>query len=58
MQRVRSEKDVPSFINRYRHRDRSHRHLEWRAHQEGNLVFGVARDVTERLTTAADPKYS
>jgi PAS domain S-box-containing protein len=54
MQRVEIEKDVKGIINRYRCRDGGYRYLEWRAHQEGSLVYGVARDVTERLTIEAE----
>src|SRR5205085_520783 len=54
MQRVRSEKDVTGHINRYRCRDGGYRHFEWRARQEGDLVYGVARDVTERLAIEAE----
>ena len=54
MQRVRTEKDVKGIINRYRCRDGGYRYLEWRAHQEGDLVYGVARDVTERLAIEAE----
>ena len=54
MQRVETEKDVTGIINRYRCRDGSYRYLEWRAHQEGDLVYGVARDVTERLAIQAE----
>ena len=54
MRRVETEKDVEGFINRYRCRDGGYRHLEWRAHQEGDLVYGVARDVTERLAIEAE----
>jgi len=39
-------------INRYRHRDGSYRTLEWRAHRFGDRIYGVARDVTDRV--AAD----
>ena len=49
MQRIETERDVKGIINRYRCRDGSYRYLEWRARQEGDLVYGVARDVTERL---------
>ncbi len=49
MQRVVAERDVNGFINRYRRRDGTYRHLEWRARQEGDLVYGAARDVTERI---------
>ncbi len=54
MQRVVAERDVKGFINRYRCRDGSYRHLEWRARQEGELVYGVARDVTERIALEAE----
>ena len=54
MQRVETEKDVKGIINRYRCRDGGYRYLEWRAHQEGDLVYGVARDVTERLAIQAE----
>jgi PAS domain S-box-containing protein len=53
MVRVEAEKDVRRFINRYRHKDGTYRWLEWRAHQEGELVYGVAREVTQRM--APDP---
>jgi two-component system, sensor histidine kinase len=54
MQRVVAERDVKGFINRYRCRDGSYRHLEWRARQEGELVYGVARDVSERIVQEAE----
>jgi PAS domain S-box-containing protein len=50
MKRVRSEgQGLSGFVNRYRHRDGSYRHLEWHARQVGDLVFAVARDVTNRF---------
>jgi hypothetical protein len=49
MVRVEAEKDVRRFTNRYRHKDGTYRWFEWRAHQEGELVFGVGRDVTQRM---------
>src|SRR5579872_2293156 len=54
MQRVVAERDVKGFINRYRRRDGSYRYFEWRARQAGDLVYGVARDVTERIVLEAD----
>src|SRR5689334_2754591 len=44
MKRMEMERDVSGFINRYRCRDGSYRHLEWRARRDGELVYGVARD--------------
>lgn len=54
MQRAQNDKDVNGFINRYRCRDGGYRYLEWRARQEGGLVYGVGRDVTERLALEAE----
>ncbi|MDX9999169.1 MAG: ATP-binding protein [Phenylobacterium sp.] len=54
MQRAATERDVDGFVNRYRQRDGRYRHLEWRAHQHGDLVYGVGRDVTERLAIEAE----
>ncbi len=54
MQRLEVEDEVFGFTNRYRHRDGHYRHLEWRARRVGDLVFGVARDVTERLAIEAE----
>ncbi len=54
MQRIEIERDVKGIINRYRCRDGSYRYLEWRARQEGGLVYGIARDVTERLAIEAE----
>jgi len=54
MQRIETERDVNGIINRYRRRDGSYRYLEWRARQEGDLVYGIARDVTERLAIEAE----
>ena len=54
MQRIEAERDVKGIINRYRCRDGSYKYLEWRARQEGDLVYGIARDVTERLAIEAE----
>ncbi|MEK7429450.1 MAG: ATP-binding protein [Pseudomonadota bacterium] len=53
MQRLEIEDEVVGFINRYRHRDGTYRRLEWRARRGGDHVYGVARDVTERLELEA-----
>jgi PAS domain S-box-containing protein len=54
MERADAENSVVGFVNRYRHRDGRYLHLEWRAHRFGQWVFGVARDVTERLVLQAE----
>jgi len=40
---------VRGHINRYRHKDGHYRTLEWRAQRSGNRIYGVARDVTDRV---------
>jgi PAS domain S-box-containing protein len=54
MHRVQGDGEVWGFVNRYRHKNGEYRHLEWRARRVGDLVFGVARDVTERLALEAE----
>jgi PAS domain S-box-containing protein len=54
MNRAEGEGDVNGFVNRYRSADGSYRQLEWRARRLGDLVFGVARDVTERRRIEAE----
>jgi len=49
MARANREENVVGFINRYRRRDGTYRQLEWRARRSGGLVFGIARDVTDKL---------
>ncbi len=39
---------VLHFTNRYRCKDGSYRHIEWRSRPKGNLIYASARDVTER----------
>ncbi len=39
----------PGHINRYRHKNGGYRNLEWRARRFGDHIYGVARDVTDRL---------
>lgn len=49
---VENRKDgdpVRGFINRYRHADGHYRTLEWRAQRAGDKIYGVARDVTDRV---------
>jgi len=54
MGRADHEGEVVGFVNRYRHKDGRYRHLEWRARRMGEFVFGVARDVTDRLAVEAE----
>ena len=40
---------VRGQVNRYRHKDGHYRTLEWRAQRFGERIYGVARDVTDRM---------
>ena len=49
VERRRDGDVAPGFINRYRHADGGYRNLEWRAQRFGDHIYGVARDVTDRM---------
>lgn len=40
---------VLETINRYRHRNGGYISLEWRARRQGDRIYAIARDVTEKL---------
>ena len=42
---------VRGHINRYRHKNGGYRTVEWRAHRYGDRIYGVARDVTDRVAS-------
>lgn len=46
-------REVLNFVNRYRHRDGSHRWIEWRSFAVGKTIYAVARDITDRKQTEA-----
>ena len=48
IEQLKSQNDVINFVNRYRTKDGSYRFIEWRSHPVGNLIYGAARDITER----------
>jgi diguanylate cyclase (GGDEF)-like protein/PAS domain S-box-containing protein len=37
------------FINRFRHKDGSYLYLEWDANSDGQKIYAIARDITERI---------
>ena len=43
-----AQKEILRFLNRYRCKDGTYRWLEWNSYPDGNLIYAVARDVTER----------
>ncbi|TVQ64932.1 MAG: response regulator [Balneolaceae bacterium] len=40
---------VLNFVNRYRCKDGSYRHIEWRSTPKDDLIYASARDVTARI---------
>lgn len=42
------QKEVPTFVNRYRRKDGSYRWIEWKSIPDGGLIYASARDITER----------
>lgn len=51
IEHLSEDRMVRNFVNRYRTLEGSYRWLEWRAHVSDNLIYGAARDITERLQT-------
>lgn len=49
--RVNAGNPLKSFVNRYRHKNGSWRHIEWasRTDLDSGLIFAAARDVTARI---------
>ena len=40
--------DILNFENRYRRKDGSYRWIEWHSKPHGEMIYAVARDITER----------
>ncbi len=53
-----SQKEVIDFTNRYRCKDDTFRLIEWQATPIGNLIYAVARDITERKRAELELKKS
>src|SRR5690606_13266278 len=51
MQKLSQQKDVLSFINRYKSKQGDYRFIEWKSTTENGLVYAAARDITERIET-------
>lgn len=49
-----NQKPVLSFTNRYRRIDGSYRWLEWRSQPLGEIIIGLARDITDRINLEAE----
>ncbi len=47
---------IIKFVNRYRTKDGSYRHIEWLSSPQGDLIYAAARDITERINTQTQLK--
>lgn len=54
MAKLGKGEEVLNFTNRYRNKNGSYHHIEWRSHPKGNLIFAAARDITERIKSEQD----
>jgi len=46
--KLEDHEEVIDFVNRYRCQDGAYKHLEWRSHPYGKLIYAAARDITQR----------
>lgn len=52
------QKEVVNFVNRYRAKNGSYRHIEWRSRPRGSVIFAAARDITERIRSENEIRES
>lgn len=55
---VENQQTISNFINRYRRKDGTYRHIEWRSKSNGNQIYSAARDITEQIQMTAALKES
>jgi len=51
MKILSNQNEILNFINRYRCKDGSYKHIEWRSKPSGNLIYASARDVSNHIST-------
>lgn len=49
LSKLKNQKEVKSFTNRYRCKSGEYRYIEWRSKPQGNMIYAVARDITKRV---------
>ncbi|HOU84664.1 MAG TPA: PAS domain S-box protein [Spirochaetota bacterium] len=52
------QKEVVNFVNRYKAKDGSYRHIEWKSAPRGSVIFAAARDITERIRSENEIRES
>jgi len=58
MAKLSKQQEVSNFVNRYRCKDGSYRWIEWRSYPAGNLIYAVARDITEHKRAEEERQQS
>lgn len=48
---LKDNQTILNFVNRYKCKDGSYKYIEWRSYPKDNLIFAVARDITNRILT-------
>jgi diguanylate cyclase (GGDEF)-like protein len=48
MVKLNEQKSVANFINRYRAKDGTYHWIEWSSRPQGKIIYGAARDITDR----------
>lgn len=56
MQKLAGKNEVRNFVNRYRCKDCSYRFIQWRSTTTGDLIYAVARDITDSKNLEATLK--
>ncbi|MDI6401504.1 PAS domain S-box protein [Balneolaceae bacterium ANBcel3] len=52
-----AQKTIFNFTNRYRRKDGTYRHIEWRSRPIGNKIYAAARDITHQKELQAELTY-
>lgn len=57
LSKLKDQEHVLNFVNQYRCSDGTYRHMEWNLLPSANLIYGVARDITERQQKQDEIEY-
>lgn len=57
VKKLANQEKVTNFMNRYRAKDGTYKHLEWKAYPKANLIYSAARDITNHKDLLEELKY-
>ncbi len=49
VEKLATQKNVFNFVNRYKCKDESYKHIEWRSHPYGKFIYAAARDISDQV---------